>query len=284
MNTRGLRRALAVVSACGILGVAPSASAGLERPSYITRCGLINVETGARKCTYTFVHTRDVETFIVPPSNGPIEITAVGAPGFGEDAVRSRGARVSGSFTLLSGTPLFITVGGDGYYDGYNGGEDGGGGASDVRVGFPDLEHRIIVAGGGGGAGQQLIFDRDQAIWRFVVVKGGDAGQAGLASGGRAGTDTAGGEGGGNGTEQGQAGALGRGGAGADRGGGGGGGGLYGGGGGGGCLGGDDKDHLCLESQPGSGGGGSSLVPPGGSFALSDNVEPSVTITVTQYG
>jgi glycine rich protein len=283
MNPRGLR-ALAVVTACGIMGVGPSASAGHARPSYLSRCGLLNVAAGARRCTYTFVHTREVETFVVPPSRGPIEITALGAPGFGEDAVRSRGARVSGSFTFLSGTPLFITVGGDGYYDGYNGGVGGGGGASDVRLGFPDLKHRILVAGGGGGAGQQLIFDQEKGFWRFIVVKGGDAGQPGLASGGQAGTDTAGGAGGGDGTERGEPGVLGRGGEGADRGGGGGGGGLYGGGGGGGCLGGDDRDHLCLESQPGSGGGGSSLVPPAGTFVLSDSFEPSVTITVTQYG
>jgi hypothetical protein len=273
-----------MVATC-LVAAGPRASAGGRyRPAYLTRCGLINVATGARTCTYTFVHTRDIETFVVPPTRGPIEITAVGAPGFGEDTVRSRGARVDGSFAFLSGTPLFVSVGGDGYYDGYNGGVDGGGGASDVRAGFPDLAHRIIVAGGGGGAGQQLIFDRDQGFWRFVVVKGGDAGQPGLASGGQAGTDTAGGAGGGNGVERGGAGTLGHGGQGADRGGGGGGGGLYGGGGGGGCLGGDDNDHLCLESQPGSGGGGSSLVPPGGSFGLSDGLEPTVTIKVTQYG
>src|SRR5207237_6930115 len=106
MNPRGLRRALAVVSTCGLMGVGPSASAGHDQPSYVTRCGLINVETGARTCTYTFVHSRDMETFVVPPSRGPIEITAVGAPGFGEDTVRSRGARVSGSGNLLGGTPL----------------------------------------------------------------------------------------------------------------------------------------------------------------------------------
>jgi len=280
MNPRGLRT-LAVAATCGLMGVGPSASANHDRPSYITRCGIINVETGARTCSYTFVHSRDVETFVVPPTKAPIEITAVGAPGFGEDAVRSRGARVSGSFPLLSGTLLFIVVGGDGYYDGYNGGQDGGGGASDVRVSFPDLQHRILVAGGGGGAGQQLIFDQEHSIWRFVVVRGGDAGQPGLAAGaGQSGTDTAGGAGGGNGTERGQAGSLGRGGQGADRGGGGGGGGFYGGGGGGGCLGGDE----CEESQPGSGGGGSSLVPPGGSSAISNSFEPSITITVTQYG
>jgi hypothetical protein len=127
MNPRGLRRALAVVSTCGIMGVAPSASAADDRPRYVTRCGFINVDTGARTCSYTFVHSREVETFVVPPSRGPVAITAVGAPGFGEETVRSRGARVSGSFPFLSGTLLFVTVGGDGYYDSYNGGEDGGG-------------------------------------------------------------------------------------------------------------------------------------------------------------
>ena len=280
----GLRRSLAVVSACGLLGLGPSASAGAARPSYITRCGLIDIKTGARTCTYTFVHSRDVETFVVPPTRGPVEITAVGAPGFGEETVRSRGARVSGALPLLSGTLLFVTVGGDGYYDSYNGGEDGGGGASDVRVGFPDLKHRVIVAGGGGGAGNALFFDQEKQAWRFIVVKGGDAGQPGLASGGQPGTDSAGGAGGGHGTERGGDGTLGRGGYAADRGGGGGGGGYYGGGGGGGCLGADDNDHLCAESQPGSGGGGSSLVPPGGTVAVSQSVEPSITITVTQYG
>ena len=50
-----------------------------------------------------------------------------------------------------------------------------------------------------------------------------------------------------------------------------------------GCTG-EDADHLCAVSHPGSGGGGSSLVPPGGAQVLSDVLEPSVTITVTQYG
>src|SRR5205823_4910822 len=86
-------------------------------------------------------------------TKGPIQITAVGGPGFGEDATKSHGAVVTGSFNILSGTPLFVVVGGDGYYDGYNGGVGGGGGASDVRMHMPDLEHRIIVAGGGGGGG-----------------------------------------------------------------------------------------------------------------------------------
>ena len=279
MNVRLCPTVLAA-AALSVLGIGPVRAQTAE-PAYMTRCGLPNLTTGTRTCTYTFEHSREVETFVVPPAAGPIRITAVGAPGFGEDAIRSHGAKATGSFPFLAGTILFVTVGGDGYYDGYNGGVDGGGGASDVRLGVPDLRHRVIVGGGGGGAGEKLIFDDQQSIWRLVVVQGGDAGQPGFAAGaGQAGTATAGGAPGGNEPERGGAGTLGGGGHGAERGGGGGGGGLYGGGGGGGCFGGD----LCQASQPGSGGGGSSLVPPGGSVSLSQVMEPSVTITVEQYG
>ena len=283
VNARVWGTVAAVVALSGI-GVAPS-EARSAPPRPMAQCSLPNVATGTRTCSYTFVHNDTIETFVVPPTaKGPIQITTVGAPGFGEDATRSHGARVTGSFNILSGTPLFVVVGGDGYYDGYNGGVAGGGGASDVRMGMPDLQHRIIVGGGGGGAGEALIFDTKDQIWRFTVVKGGDAGRAGLAEGGgQPGSDRAGGQGGGNEPTKGWPGTLGRGGEGADRGGGGGGGGFYGGGGGGGCTG-EDADHLCAVSHPGSGGGGSSLVPPGGAQVLSDVLEPSVTITVTQYG
>ena len=266
------------------IGLAPSeARSAPARPT--SQCSLPDVTTGTRTCSYTFVHNDTIETFVVPATTkGPIQITAVGGPGFGEDATKSHGAVVTGSFNILSGTPLFVVVGGDGYYDGYNGGVGGGGGASDVRMQMPDLQHRIIVAGGGGGAGEALIFDSKAGIWRFIVVKGGDAGQAGLAEGGgKPGGARAGGEGGGNEPTKGWRGTLGRGGEGADRGGGGGGGGFYGGGGGGGCTGGTDPNHLCDVSYPGSGGGGSSLVPPGGTERRSEILEPRVTITVTQY-
>lgn len=273
---------VAVVALSGI-GVAPS-EARSAPPHPMAHCTLPDVTTGTKTCSYTFVHTDTIETFVVPPTaKGPIQITAVGAPGFGEDATRSHGAVVTGSFNFLSGTPLFVVVGGDGYYDGYNGGVGGGGGASDVRL-QPDLQHRFIVAGGGGGAGEALIFDSQQGIWRFIVVKGGDAGQPGLAEGaGQPGSASAGGAGGGNEPTKGWPGTLGRGGEGADRGGGGGGGGLYGGGGGGGCTAGNDPNQLCELSHPGSGGGGSSLVPNGGTSTLSKVLDPSVTITVTQY-
>ena len=275
---------VATVAMFNVVGASPS-EAHTTTPHSVKECGTPDLTTGTKTCTYTFLNRDTIETFVVPATTkGPIQISAVGGPGFGEDATKSRGAKVTGSFNILSGTPLFIVVGGDGYYDGYNGGVGGGGGASDVRMTMPDLQHRILIAGGGGGAGEQLIFDTKDQIWRFIVVKGGDAGQPGLAAGGgQPGGATAGGQGGGNEPTKGWPGTLGRGGEGADRGGGGGGGGLYGGGGGGGCAGGDDKDHLCTVSQPGSGGGGSSLVPSGGTLTISDVFEPTVTITITQY-
>jgi hypothetical protein len=259
------------------------------RPSktvaYQTNCSTPQLSAGARTCSYTFHYTGDIDTFVVPPTTEPVRITAVGAPGGGAREFRSRGAVVTGSFSNLGGVPIFITVGGEGWLDSYNGGgPGGGGGASDVRLGSPDLQHRILVAGGGGGWGEQLIFDHAIGAARLVVAKGGDAGQPGLGSGGQPGTTEQGGSAGGTYFGAGQPGAFGRGGAGANGVGGGGGGGYYGGGGGGACVGTNDHGDLCVDSQPGSGGGGSSLVPPGGTVALSDDPTPSITVTVTQYG
>jgi hypothetical protein len=278
--------AAAVIATGAGPGRALAASTGARNApqAYEAKCGAPRLSTGARTCTYTFKYTGTVETFVVPPTTTPVQITAVGAPGAGDRGFRSHGATVTGSFSSLSGVPLFIAVGGEGFFDGYNGGgPGGGGGASDVRLGSPDLQHRIMVAGGGGGWGEQLIFDEALGANRLIPVKGGDAGEPGLGSGGQPGTTTDGGAGGGNDYGPGQPGALGRGGAGFD-GAGGGGGGYYGGGGGGGCAGSDAKGSLCLDSQPGSGGGGSSLLPPGASFVLTENLTPSVSITVTQYG
>jgi hypothetical protein len=285
VNGRILRTVAAVAAIGGFAAPAGQAQAD-QKPGPVKHCTLPNVSTGTRTCEYTFFHSRTIETFVVPPTAvGPIEIIAIGAPGFGDDTVKSHGAEVTGSFTGMTGQPLFVVVGGDGYYDGYNGGEDGGGGGSDVRLGYPDLQHRIIVAGGGGSAGENLIFDQEKGIWRFIVVKGGDAGQPGLGGGGgQPGTASGGGAGGGAEPAKGSPGILGRGGHAADRGGGGGGGGYYGGGGGGGCFGGDEQDHLCTASQPGSGGGGSSLVPPGGTVSVAKAIEGSVTIRFSQYG
>jgi hypothetical protein len=276
-------RVLAVALAVVATGATP-AGAQTNRPSYVRGCKMDSVFAGARTCTYTFRYSQTVETFVVPPTTEPVQITAVGAPGAGDRGYRSRGARVTGSFPNLGGMAIYVAVGGEGWFDGYNGGgPGGGGGASDVRLGVPDLAHRIMVAAGGGGWGEELVFDEQAGGERLMLIKGGDAGLPGSGSGGQPGTATAGGIGGGTQWAQGQPGRIGRGGAGAPGINGGGGGGLYGGGGGGGCSGYDADGSLCPDSQPGSGGGGSSLIPRGGTSAVSDDFEPRVIITVLQY-
>jgi hypothetical protein len=276
-------RVVGVALAVAATGATP-ASAGANRPSYVRGCKIDSVFAGARTCTYTFRYSQTVETFVVPPTTEPVQITAVGAPGAGDRGYRSRGALVTGSFPNLGGMPIYVAVGGEGWFDGYNGGgPGGGGGASDVRLGVPDLAHRIMVAAGGGGWGEEVVFDEQAGVERLMLIKGGDAGLPGSGSGGQPGTATAGGIGGGTQWAQGQPGRIGRGGAGAPGINGGGGGGLYGGGGGGGCSGYDADGSLCPDSQPGSGGGGSSLIPRGGTSAVSDDFEPRVIITVLQY-
>jgi hypothetical protein len=281
-TTRALRSVGAAIAALAIWPTPVDAQS--DQVAYNTECGITNVSTGARRCTYTFRYTQTIETFVVPPTTEPVEITVVGAPGASDTGFRSRGARVTGSFPNLGGMPLFITVGGEGWFDGYNGGAPGGGGgASDVRLGSPGLDRRIIVGGGGGGWGEELVFDDKVGVHKFKLVKGGDAGQPGFGAGGGAGTATAGGIGGGDDPARGQSGILARGGAGGAGIAGGGGGGLFGGGGGGGCAG-SDAGSPCTDSKPGSGGGGSSLVPADGTFTLSDDFEPKVVITVVRYG
>lgn len=199
-----------------------------------------------------------------------------------------KGASVDALMSVTGNQTYQIMVGGrGGAYDtggaygglgGFNGGSwggwggyyyqwgAGGGGASDIRGSFYGLSNRLVVAGGGGGAGGEM-------------QPGGDGGQNGSAggdgyrylngydageTGGRGGTQTAGGAGGVRnvytscsdyGYSAAEAGTLGNGGhAGAGNcwGGGGGGGGLYGGGGG--------------NETGGGGGGGSSYGPAGTTY------------------
>ncbi|HEX6381062.1 MAG TPA: glycine-rich protein [Acidimicrobiia bacterium] len=285
---QAMTAAAAALVAGGVLPARADTTAGQDRmapQNYTTECSTPRVDVGTRTCHYTFHYTRTIETFVVPPTTEPVQITAVGAPGSGAPGMQSRGATVTASFASLSGMPIFITVGGDGTFDGYNGGGlGGGGGASDIRIGGPELEHRVMVAGGGGGWGQQLTFDEKLGDYTLIKIKGGDAGQPGLGSGGQPGTLTKGGAGGGTEYAPGTPGSFGRGGAGAE-GYGGGGGGYYGGGGAGGCVGSNaEGTALCLDSQPGSGGGGSSLLPATGSFLPTEDPTSRVTITVTHYG
>jgi hypothetical protein len=158
-----------------------------------------------------------------------------------------------------AGAPGGFNGGGDGGtpseandVNGYSSGA-GGGGASDVRVGGTDLDHRIAIGGGGGGFGGF----GGEAAGIGGGETGGDAASGG-STGGTGGTQVAGGIGGATGgtAPVGGDGALGQGGAGAgdattNGGGGGGGGGYYGGGGGGGV-------RVGLGAAA-AGGGGSAL-------------------------
>jgi hypothetical protein len=198
-----------------------------------------------------------------------IDSTAVGGNGGASVAAADAGAAGgsgASTFAVVAGLPLQVDVGGRGGDSfssgsipgaagagGVNGGGAGGlatidgasgyfpgaggGGASDVRVGGTDLEHRVVVGGGGGGGGG---FGAAS-----TGVGGGDDGGSALAerdaSGGAGGSQSAGGTGGStDGVGQtGIDGAFGIGGTGGggdqvNGGGGGGGGGWYGGGGGGG--------------------------------------------------
>lgn len=137
-----------------------------------------------------------------------------------------------GEISLEKQTTLYVYVGGSGNTGktngGFNGGgkrptHNGGGGATDIRVGTDSLYARVIVAGGGGS---------DGATNRNGMYGGGETGGTATqsyGSGGGGGTQTAGGTGG-----SGNAGTFGQGGEGkaASNGfAGAGGGGWYGGGG-----------------------------------------------------
>jgi hypothetical protein len=235
-----------------------------------------------------FVFTGGSARFVVPAGVCRVRIEAAGASGGLEGAAGTAGLgarltvtlRVSPADTLLvrvggrGGAALGGTPGRGGWNGGGDGGEavggragSGGGGATDVRRGAGRLEDRILVAGAGaGGAGD--------GVGGPYGTSGGEGGNpighGGLAplgtvnpvTGGRGGTQSAGGSPGRNapdGTVTATAGDLGVGGTGAGggvNGGGGGGGGLYGGGGGG--------TELQWTSRPlgaGQGGGGSSFGP-----------------------
>lgn len=257
----------------------------------------------------TFHYIGKRQLFKVPQGVTRIRVIALGGNGGGTKV--SRGGRVTAVIPVLSGETLAVYVGGNGTKTagGFNGGGDGGangfgngnayggGGASDVREGGNSLKDRILVVGGGGGQGG---WDSGGRYGPYGVGgKGGPltggTGQPGYgnyystndcsgkySSGyggcpGTGGTQSAGGNGGGEGTgvlcwgTQGFPGSFGMGGQGAIVGksssgsyyecgglGGGGGGGYYGGGGGG--------QGASYGSSPigggGGGGGGSSYVEP----------------------
>ena len=187
-------------------------------------------------------------------------VEALGAQGGGEYG--GFGAEIRATLAVSSGQQLTVLVGGQGSLGvgGYNGGGgsafgagsigsgQGGGGASDIRVGGDDNAHRVIVAAGGGGGAGGPTFGMGGSA-------GGTSGEpgengSGLYHGGGGATLTATGDLGGDYAGAGSEATGGSGGFTA----GGGGGGYFGGGGGGGDSSG---------GSPGGGGAGSSYTGPG---------------------
>jgi Glycine rich protein len=226
---------------------------------------LLAVPASGAAATWTFHYTGGMQTWVVPAGVTAAHFDIYGAAG-GEPYIATfnpgKGGRARAELPLTPGSTVHIAVGGRGGYPepGYNGGgrggQFGGGGATDIRIGGTGLNHRVLVAGGGGGAGQ------------YSGNTGGDGGgltgTAGSgAFGGGGGTQTAGG----SGTYPTWDGSFGQGGGGGNRNAtGGGGGGWYGGAGG-----------------PGGGGGGSGYGPSGTDFRTGvSGGNGSVTITVLE--
>ncbi|MDA0178772.1 Ig-like domain-containing protein [Solirubrobacter phytolaccae] len=196
-------------------------------------------------------------TFDVPAGVTSFSLVAVGGSGTSRgNAIGGRGARVTGTMTVVPGARLRVAVGGGGGAG--SAGSPGGTGGGMAAL-LEGATYRFVAAGGGGAGASAL------------SIVGGDGGNAlaagkdstGLvthAKGGGAGTQSAGGApgtgGGGSATtgQPGAAGVSGAGGAGGNghstvgSGGGGGGGGFFGGGGGGGA-------GSAVESAAGGGGG-----------------------------
>ena len=258
---------------------------------------------GTTTCTITFPAVGDRYTWTVPANiTGPLSLDVQGAAGGDVDATTTggNGARVTGQLMATAGQVLTISPGGSGTQGagGWNGGGagtageinygstavsiwlqrygQGGGGASDIRLGGTDLASRIIVAAGGGGAsrhsGERSKSNCVSCDFGTYSANGGAGGATGangsgptspsagtLYAYGKGATATAGGAGGywhpygGNGYS-GAAGSSGVGGNANGGGGGGGGGGWFGGGGG--------SWANCTCRAAGGGGGGSSYAAP----------------------
>ncbi len=214
-------------------------------------------------CTETYTFTGAEQTFTVPAGVTSVHVVARGAAGDvgvnGAGGTGRRGAEVSRDLAVTPGATPYVEVGGTPTapgdeicylatpcVGGFNGGGtsnygSGGGGASDVRTASRaadgTLANRLLVAAGGGGGG--LDWTCRPGFFKLAAGNGGAAGEAGgngeacapssPSTGGDAGTQSVGGQGG---SPFGEGGALGVGGG--DQTGGGGGGGYYGGGGGGG--------------------------------------------------
>lgn len=134
---------------------------------------------------YTFDYTGGPQTWVVPAGVTQATFSVVGAQGgsagtaFGVPVPGGFGGRAVATLAVTPGETINIFGKGADFRDdlsctdragGFNGGGDagvnnteiaycgqGGGGASDVRIGGVDLSNRVLVAGGGGGAASNLL-------------------------------------------------------------------------------------------------------------------------------
>ena len=221
-----------------------------------------------------FNYTGATQTFTVPDGVTSLHVVAKGSRGGSSGRIfGGLGGTLEADLAVTPGQTLYIEVGGQGNANagGYNGGGfpgNGGGGATDIRIGGTTLTDRVLVAGGGGGAGSEIDeFDLPTAGYGGGATAT-EAISSGSAVGGGAGTQSAGGTGGSGPDGSGTAGSLGQGGAGlvfsqdTYQKTGAGGGGYYGGGGGG----------LRAGYFVAGGGGGSSYAGP----ACSNISHPSI--------
>ncbi len=111
----------------------------------------------------TFTYTGAQQTFVVPAGVTSISVDAFGAQG-GSNSPQTNvnyGGRVRADLPVTPGSTIYIYVGEqpNGITGGWNGGGNGetagqgGGGATDIRIGGTTLNDRMIVAGGAGGGG-----------------------------------------------------------------------------------------------------------------------------------
>ncbi len=222
----------------------------------------------------TFINTGGPQIYVVPACVTALAVElhgSQGADGLGAASQGGKGAVVSATLAVTPGEVLQLMVG-DRY--GFNGGQSGGGGATDIRrpafsttascaytlsCGF---QQRLLVAGGGGGGGTFAGSDGGDA--GQIAQAGADGGSGSTAGGG--GSQNAGGVAGSN-SGGGASGGASAGGLGVGgilgwkptQAGGGGGGGYYGGGGGG-----------AAEATGASGGGGGSSWAADGSAGVSN--------------
>ena len=224
----------------------------------------------------TFFYTGSQQTFTIPASGvTQVTLTVYGAQGGSvNNNMGGLGGSATGTISVTPGELLYVYVGGipTNYLGGFNGGgngvgsyTEGGGGASDVRVGGTGLGNRVIVAGGGGGA-----------TFNWVTTGGtggGTNGGSGYSNNGSNYTGNGGTQNSGGSPEtaynQGTYGTLGQGGNAASANGddGGGGGGYYGGGGG----------------SAGGGGGGSGYITGLGNGSMQNGVQSGDGLVIISW-